>query len=927
MKADIPSFMTTTPSRLLLIDGSGFIFRAYHKLPPLNNPHGTPVNAVYGFTTMLLKLREAMHATHAVVVFDAKGKTFRHDLYAEYKAHRPPAPEDLIPQFPLVREAASALSFPIIEQSGMEADDIIATYAVQGAAAGMEVCIVSSDKDLMQLYGKGIGLFDPMKNATITQADIMAKFGVAPEQVIDVQALIGDSSDNIPGIKGIGVKTAAELITQFGSLDALLDRAAEIPQAKRRELIMQGREAAELSRQLVTLRTDCVGLLPLEALRLPRFDAQIFAVFCNEQGFKSLAKKAGVANVGEARHKPTVAQPSLPPHNASEKHYQLIQSMEALHALLLQHTDLPVVACDTETTGLDAASAELVGISLAWREGEAYYLPLAHKTHAQAELGALDTASPQNLPMQEALAALKPLLQGSGVLKVGHNIKYDLLMLSRYGIDVSPYDDTMLLSYLLGAGAGLHNMDALAEAHLGIKTIAFKDVTGSGKAQVTFNYVPLEVACDYAAEDADVTLRLHHHFKPQVLEAGLTTVYERIDRPLIAVIARMEAVGVRVDRGWLAELSHRFATEMNVLEQEIYALAGHPFAIGSPKQLGEVLFDELALAKGKKSGKTGAYSTDAEVLEELALSHELPAKVLAWRQLAKLKGTYTDTLPRQVNGRTGRVHTSYGLAGTTTGRLSSSDPNLQNIPIRSEQGRLIRNAFVAEAGYTLMSADYSQIELRLLAHIADITPLKEAFREGRDIHAATAAQMFGVPLDGVDAELRRRAKTINFGIIYGISAHGLAARLGISRTQAAQYIDAYFTQYAGIQAYMESAKEQARAQGYVTTLAGRRIHTPLIRDTNPARRAFAERAAINAPLQGTAADIIRAAMIAVDALLQRERTQSRMLLQVHDELVFEIANGEEALIPRIARTMEQVVRLSIPLVVETGTGSHWGAAH
>jgi DNA polymerase-1 len=933
------------PSRLLLIDGSGFIFRAYHKLPPLTRPDGTPVNAVYGFTTMLLKLREAMHASHAVVVFDAKGKTFRHALYPAYKAHRPPAPEDLIPQFPLVREAASALSFPIIEQEGVEADDIIATYAVQASAAGMDVCIVSSDKDLMQLYGNGVTLFDPLKNMSVTEAEILDKFGVAPAQVIDVQALIGDSSDNIPGIKGIGVKTAAELIAQFGSLEALLDRAAEIPQTKRRELIANGREAALLSRQLVTLKTDCMGLLPLESLTLPRFDAEAFAAFCVQQGFKSLVKKAGVANVGEARPHPnllprgegiitplasqeTLFKPSPSGRGLGEgTKYQLVQTIEALQALLLRHADIPVMACDVETTGLDAMSAELVGVSLAWREGEGYYLPLAHKSHAQAELGALDTASPQNLPMQEALAALKPLLEDAGTLKVGHNIKYDLLVLQRYGITVAPYDDTMLLSYLLGAGAGLHNMDALAEVHLGMKTIAFKEVTGSGKAQVTFDYVPLEAARDYAAEDADVTLRLHHHLKPQVVEAGLTALYERLDRPLIAVLMRMEAAGVKVDKGWLAELSHRFATEMNTLEQEIYALAGHPFTIGSPKQLGEVLFDELALAKGKKSSKTGAYSTDAEVLEELALTHELPAKVLTWRQVSKLKSTYTDALPKQVNPRTGRVHTSYGLAGTTTGRLSSSDPNLQNIPIRSEQGRLIRNAFIAEQGYTLMSADYSQIELRLLAHIADIAPLKEAFKEGRDIHAATAAQMFGVPLEAVDSELRRRAKTINFGIIYGISAHGLATRLGISRTQAAEYIDAYFTQYAGIKAYMERAKEQARGQGYVTTLAGRRVHTPLIRDSNPSRRAFAERAAINAPLQGTAADIIRAAMIAVDGVLQREKARSRMLLQVHDELVFEIASGEESLIPRIARTMEQVISLSIPLMVETGTGTHWGEAH
>ena len=917
--------MNAPTPRLLLIDGSGFIFRAYHKLPPLSRADGTPTNAVYGFTSMMLKLRETMSATHAVVVFDAKGKNFRHDLYVDYKSHRPPAPEDLLPQLPLVREAATALGLAIIEQEGMEADDIIASYATCATAAGLDVCIVSSDKDMMQMLSASVSMFDPMKNAPLTETDVVAKFGVMPDKVVEVQALIGDSSDNIPGVKGIGVKTAAELIERYGTVENLLAHTHEITQVKRREMLENGREAALISKQLATLKRDCTDLPSYETFAMQPIVPATLKAFCEAQGFKSLVGRIkGAQSTPAATNTP---EKKIPSGETIATSYQLIQTMEGLHALIDRIHTAPYVAFDTETTSFDATRAELVGISLCLTEGEAYYLPLAHKSHAQAELGAAQDAGAQNLPFDEALAALKPILEDPAILKIGHNIKYDCVVMAGYRIHVGPYDDTMLLSYVLSAGANLQGMDALAEAHLGITPIAFKEVTGTGKAQVTFDYVPLDQACSYAAEDADITLRFYHLFKPQMMEARLASVYERLDRPLIAPVMRMELAGVKVDRAWLMELSERFEKDMKGLEQEIYALAGRPFTIGSPKQLGEVLFDELGLGTGKKTGKSDAYVTDADTLEELALIHEMPAKVLAWRQLSKLKSTYTDALLRQIHARTGRVHTSYALAATATGRLSSSDPNLQNIPIRTEQGRLIRNAFIAESGYTLMSADYSQIELRLLAHIADIVPLKEAFHAGRDIHAATASQMFRVGLDAVDADMRRKAKTINFGIIYGISAHGLAVRLGIERGVAAEYITAYFQQYPGIRAYMESAKEQARSLGYVTTLAGRRCHTPLIHEKQPNRRAFAERAAINAPLQGTAADIIRAAMIAVDSLLQKEQTRSRMLLQVHDELVFEIANGEEALIPRIARIMEQMVNLSVPLVVETGVGTHWGEAH
>ncbi len=907
----------------MLIDGSGFIFRAYHKLPPLTRLDGTPTGAVYGFTTMLLKLREEMEASHAVVVFDASSITFRNDIYLDYKAHRPPPPEDLVPQFPIVRQAASALNLDIVEQEGVEADDVIATYAKHALAEGFEVALVSSDKDLMQLMAHGVTMFDPMKNAWMGLEDVEKKFGVLPHKVIEVQALMGDSVDNIPGVPGIGPKTAAQLIGEYDTLENLLDHAEEIPQKKRRETLIEFKEQALLSKQLVTLKDDCEDLPDFKEYELKAIDASKFADFCFEQNFKTLRNRVEQKYGADAAPKPEA-------HDAVETDYQLVTNMDALHQLIAECKAARVVAFDVETTSLDATQAELVGVSLSTQAGKAYYVPLNHKTQPEEQGGLFeqeDTRLRDQVPFDAGLAALKLLLQDDAVLKIGHNIKYDMLVMRSYNVSVAPVEDTMLISYCLNAGAHNHNMDELAEKYLGVNTSKFKDIVGTGKSQITFDYVELEKAKDYAAEDADVTMRLWQLLKSRLLEEKLVTVYERIERALVPVVVEMEQYGVKVDKAQLRAMSNNFAGLMHTLEGEIYGLAGREFNIGSPKQLGEIIFDELALADGKKS-KSGAYSTGAEVLEELALQgHTLPEKVLEWRQLSKLKSTYTDALVKQINPKTGRVHTSYSLAATSTGRLSSSDPNLQNIPIRTEQGRMIREAFIAEDGFKLMAADYSQIELRLLAHVAKIEPLIEAFKNGRDIHAATASQMFGVSIDEVDSELRRRAKTINFGIIYGISAHGLSARLGISRGEAADYIKLYFEQYPGIRKYMEATKQEAREKGYVTTLWGRRCHTPMINDRNPNRRAFAERAAINAPLQGSAADIIKRAMISVHELLQAEQCNTRMLLQVHDELVFELAEGEETLIDRIKKRMEQVAQLDVPLIVDSGTGAHWGEAH
>ncbi|MFZ5610326.1 MAG: DNA polymerase I [Pseudomonadota bacterium] len=920
---------------LYLVDGSGYIFRAYHKLPPLTDPAGTPVGAVYGFTTMLLKLQQDLndqeHPTHLAVIFDAARKTFRSDIYPAYKTNRPPPPEDLVPQFPLTRDAVRALGIPCVESPGFEADDIIASYAEEAKRHGWKVTIVSSDKDLMQLVGDGVDLFDSMNNRHLDAAAVRQKFGVPPDQVIDVQALMGDAIDNVPGVPGIGPKTAAQLIETYGDLETLLAHASEIKQPKRRESLIAFADQARLSKQLVTLRRDVDLPVPLDAMAICLPPPAPLLAFLEKHGFRSLKAKlaAGLGNGGAGTE--GLAKGAPPQGDAAD--YQCVTSEAALAAWVARIKEAGVVAVDTETTGLDAMVCDLVGISLACEAGEACYIPVGHRAPGEGGL-ALEGDAPRQLPLAAVLAALRPLLADPAILKIGQNIKYDMEVLARYGVAVTPIDDTMLMSYALDSGKNGHGMDELAALHLGYKTIRFAEVAGAGRNQVTFDHVPLDKATAYAAEDADITLRLSRILKPRLAKEGVATVYETLERPLVPVLAAMERHGVKIDRAALARLSGEFAQRMTTLEKEIHALAGEAFNIASPAQLGEVLFDKLDISPKPKKTKTGAWATGADILEELAdLGHDLPARVLDWRQLAKLKSTYTDTLQGQINPATGRVHTSYHMAATSTGRLSSNDPNLQNIPVRSEEGRRIRQAFIADDGCALISADYSQIELRLLAHIADIAALKKAFREGEDIHALTASQVFGVPLKDMDPMIRRQAKAINFGIIYGISAFGLARQLGIARAEAQRFIDAYFDRFPGIRRYMDETVEQARRQGYVETLFGRRVHIRGINDKNPNMRGFSERAAINAPIQGAAADIIRRAMIRMPAALAEAGLGAvRMLMQVHDELVFEApaALVEEAC-PVIATVMSQAATpahdLSVPLVVETGHGANWDAAH
>ncbi|NBX04023.1 MAG: DNA polymerase I, partial [Alphaproteobacteria bacterium] len=880
---------------------------------------------------------------YAAVIFDAARKTFRNDIYPEYKAHRPPAPDDLIPQFALVREATRALGLPAIELLDYEADDIIATYAARAREQGITVTIVSSDKDLMQLIGDGVELYDAMKNKPIGAAEVMEKFGVAPEKVLDVLSLMGDSSDNVPGVPGIGPKTAAELIGQFGDLETLLERAGEIKQNKRRESLIEFADQARLSKRLIAL--DCNVPLPmnLEEMTLRDPDPVVLGPFLVARGFKSLAAKFAAKDSG-FRIQDSGSVAASPESRAPnpESSYSIVRDEETLAKWIARARKMGRVAFDTETTSLDALRAELVGFSMSVEVGEACYVPLQHRMTDNGLRMASPDAEPDlfssssvicpllsgQIPLPRALALLKPLLEDESVLKIGHNIKYDLLVMHGQGANITPVDDTMLLSYCLHAGEHGQGMDELAERYLGHKNISFDEVTGTGKNRLRFDEVEIEKAGAYAAEDADITLRLHEFFKPQLPASKVTSLYETIERPLIPVLVRMEEAGIKVNLAQLSALSVDFAARMGEYEQEIYALAGRTFNVGSPKQLGEILFDELSLPGGKKSAKTGAYSTGNDVLEDLAeQGHTLPEKIILWRQLAKLKSTYSDALVNQINPKTKRVHTSYAMAIASTGRLSSTDPNLQNIPIRTIEGKKIREAFIAEDGFKLLSADYSQIELRLLAHVADIEVLKTAFRNGDDIHAITASQMFGVPVSDIGADLRRSAKTINFGIIYGISAHGLAARLGIGRGEAAAYIDQYFKQYPGIRDYMETTKEFAREHGYVTTLFGRRVHVPGITDKNGARRQFSERAAINAPLQGTAADIIKKAMISVDKKLVGN-ADARMLLQVHDELVLEVReNAVEATSALVKNLMENAAQLSVPLTVETGSGNNWGEAH
>lgn len=924
-----------------LVDGSGFIFRAFYGIQPLNRPDGTPVNAVFGFANMLTKLVQDTQAEYMAVVFDTSRKTFRSDIYPEYKAHRPPPPDDLIPQFALVREATKAFNLPSIEMEGFEADDIIATYARQASEAGHEVTIVSSDKDLMQLVGDNVRMMDPMKNRIVGSDEVREKFGVGPDRVIDVQALAGDASDNVPGVPGIGVKTAAQLINDYGDLDSLLERAGEIKQPKRRENLINFADQARVSRELVTLRQDVPLEMKLEDLALHEPDPDQLLGFLVEQGFQKMIAKLQLQPSGDA---PVAADPATadgvpqpaaaiaaPETKVAE--YELVQTIDRLQAWVDEARSAGVFAVDTETTSLDSMRAELVGVSMSIRGGRACYIPLAHvgsKPQGQLDLDgdAGDDEAPEQIPMDQALDLLRPLLADRGVLKIGHNIKYDMEVLARYDITVTPIDDTMILSYVLEGGSHGHGLDELSMLHFGHANIKFSEVCGTGKKQIGFAEVALDKALDYAAEDADMTARLHLALKPRLATEHMTTVYENIERALIPVLAEVERTGIKVDATELKALSDDFEKRGAILGEEIHKLAGHEFNIASPKQLGEVLFDEMGLSGGKK-GKTGAYSTDASVLESLAAEgHDLPARVLDWRQLAKLRSTYTEALISQINPDTGRVHTSFGQAIASTGRLSSTDPNLQNIPVRTEDGRKIRRAFIADKGNILLSADYSQIELRLLAHVAGIDSLKEAFLNGVDIHARTASEVFGIPEEGMDGAVRNRAKAINFGIIYGISPFGLARQLGIPQGEAKQYIESYFQHYPGIRDYMEETKEFARENGFVTTIFGRKCHVPGIQDKNPARRNFSERAAVNAPLQGAAADIIKLAMIRVPTALEGAGLAARMMLQVHDELVFEVPEAElDRTIEVVSKIMSGAAHLSVPLVVDTGAAMNWADAH
>ncbi|MBP2508006.1 DNA polymerase-1 [Agrobacterium tumefaciens] len=993
---------------LFLVDGSGFIFRAFHAIPPLNRKSdGLPVNAVSGFCNMLWKLlRDARNTdvgvtpTHFAVIFDYSSKTFRNELYDLYKANRTAPPEDLVPQFGLIREATRAFNLPCIETEGFEADDIIATYARQAEAIGADVTIISSDKDLMQLVTANVHMYDAMKDKQIGIPDVIEKWGVGPEKMIDLQAMTGDSTDNVPGIPGIGPKTAAQLLEEYGDLDTLLTRAGEIKQQKRRENIIANAELARLSRQLVALRTDVPLEQSLEALVLEPQNGPKLIAFLKAMEFTTLTRRVAEATETDASaidpanvpvqwgadaHGPDLdapapavqagevatntagaaASPAAParkvtgegsaPADLAAARQALFSAAKIDTTAYLTIRDLPtldrwiaaaretgVVAFDTETTSLDPMQAELVGFSLAIADNgkdatgtdiRAAYVPLTHKTGSGGDLfsDGIRMAEGQ-VPFAEALARLKDLLEDEAVLKVAQNLKYDYLLMKRHGVVMQSFDDTMLISYVLEAGKATHGMDSLSERWLGHTPIAYKDVAGSGKSSVTFDFVDIDKATAYAAEDADVTLRLWMALKPRLAAERLTSVYERLERPLVPVLAHMEERGITVDRQILSRLSGELAQKAASFEEEIYGLAGERFNIGSPKQLGDILFGKMGLPGGSKT-KTGQWSTSAQVLEDLAAEGiELPRKIVDWRQLTKLKSTYTDALPGYIHPETKRVHTSYALASTTTGRLSSSEPNLQNIPVRTAEGRKIRTAFISTPAHKLLSADYSQIELRVLAHVADIPQLRNAFENGIDIHAMTASEMFGVPVEGMPSEVRRRAKAINFGIIYGISAFGLANQLSIARSEAGDYIKKYFERFPGIRDYMEATKAFARENGYVETIFGRRAHYPEIRSSNPSVKAFNERAAINAPIQGSAADIIRRAMVRIEPALEAEKLSARMLLQVHDELIFEVEEAEiEKTLPVVVSVMENAampaISMKVPLKVDARAADNWDEAH
>ncbi len=994
---------------LILVDGSGFIFRAFHALPPLTRKSDNlPVGAVAGFCNMIWKLLQegptsepGDEPTHFAIIFDYSAKTFRRDIYADYKAHRPEPPSDLVPQFGLIREATRAFNLACVEQEGWEADDLIATYAMQATEAGASVTIVSSDKDLMQLVKPGVTMVDTMKNVSIDREAVKEKFGVYPEKMIDLQSLVGDSTDNVPGVPGIGPKTAAQLLDEYGDLDTLLAHAGEIKQQKRRENLIEFASQARISRKLVTLSIDVPLDVPLNDLAVEAVDGAKAVAFCKAMEFTALTKRVadktgvdpaevapatleiqGWQGVGGPAHGPDIgvserpdaspqgqAQGRLPlgpdprargaarPASREAKSalgkpgdlaaarlksagdakidiakYQSIREIGALQSLIEAARERGLVSIELETTGASPMLAEICGMALALWPGESAYVPLGHRV-GDGDIFGGDLEKDQ-IPLNAALVALKPLLEDPSVVKIGQNIKDDWLVLARHGIEMAPIDDTMLMSYALDAGALKHGhgIDELAHDLFAHDRIAFKAVAGTGKDKVTFDRVPIDRATQYAAEDSDLALRIWSVLKARLPASQVTRVYERLERPMIPVLAKMERRGIKVDRQILSRLSGNFAQKAAAAEAEIYELAGQEFNIGSTKQLGDILYGKMGLAGGKKT-KTGQWSTDVKVLEELAEEGvPIARKIVDWRQLTKLKSTYTDALPSYIHPETGRVHTDYALASTSTGRLSSSEPNLQNIPVRTEEGRAIRRAFIAEEGYKLVSADYSQIELRVLAHMAEIPQLVKAFDEGLDIHAMTASEMFGVPVEGMDPMVRRRAKAINFGIIYGISAFGLAAQLGIPRGEAADYINRYFERFPGIRGYMDSTKAFCREHLYVETLFGRRAHYPEIRSSQPSLRAFQERAAINAPIQGSAADIIRRAMIRMDEALEEAGLCARMLLQVHDELVFEVPDAEvDDTIPVIRKVMESAalpaVQLRVPLHVDARAADNWDEAH
>jgi len=927
---------------LYLVDGSSYIFRAYHRLPPLTNRHGQPAGAVYGYTTMLWKLADGLSKadgpTHMAVILDASEHTHRNEMYDQYKAHRPPPPEDLVPQFPLIRVATRAFSIPCIEEAGLEADDIIACYVTEAKKHGWKVTIVSSDKDLMQLIDEdaGIDMLDTMNDRRIGRNEVLEKFGVPPDKVGDVLALMGDSVDNVPGVPGVGPKTASQLIQQFGDLETVLASVEQITKPKLKQSLTEHADAARLSRELVRLVCDANLPEPLDALEMKHIPKEPLAEFLADQGFKTLHARlmggtptqtgATVRNdvMAAMDRKPRA---SVEPENieVDRSKYETVTDEATLERWIAEATAQGHVAVDTETDCIDCIIAKLAGISLATAPNRACYIPLGHS-------GAdLYSDAPNQLPMKLVLERLKPLLEDPAVLKIGHNFKYDWVMFDKAGICVAPVDDTMVMSFDLDAGKSFgHGLDELAKAHFSHECMSYKSLCGTGKSQITFDKVPLGPATEYAGEDADITLRLWLRLKPRLAAENVARVYERVDKPLVPVISRMERRGIKVDRDYLARLSAEFGRDIQALEEKIYEAACGPFTIGSPQQLGEVLYGRLGL-KGGRKGKSGQYSTDVNELERLAAEGVSCATlVLEWRQLTKLKSTYTDALQQQINPDTGRVHTSFSLTGAQTGRLSSNDPNLQNIPIRTEVGRKIRDAFVAGEGYKLLSADYSQIELRLAAHMADVPQLKEAFRSGVDIHSMTAEELFG----RVDRDTRNQAKTINFAILYGSSAWGIAGRLGLPKDEGKAIIDRYYERFPGIRAFSHATLAFAREHGFTRTLFGRKTHfEPNIRSPNPSIRGGAERAAVNAPIQGTSADLIKRAMTRMDEALGRAGLDGvKMLLQVHDELVFEVPEGQEenaaAVIRRVmAEAAQPAIKLDVPLDVEVGWGAHWGEAH